>query len=116
MVTPYLEATGNTAAVNTVELTARVQGYVQEIKYPDGAAVKKCTLLLGRAPRPTRLRLEQAHAAAEGATPSLINPQAEFPRPQEAHAKRGRSRRSLHRARAIRDPARASVPQAQATT
>ena len=29
-VTPYLEATGNAASVNTVKLLARVQGYVQE--------------------------------------------------------------------------------------
>src|SRR5215472_12074636 len=30
---PYLEATGNAASVNTVKLLARVQGYIQEIKY-----------------------------------------------------------------------------------
>ena len=36
-VTPYLEATGNVASVNNVKLVARVQGYVQEIKYQDGA-------------------------------------------------------------------------------
>src|SRR5439155_21263865 len=40
-VTPFLEATGNTAAINTVKLVARVQGYVQEIKYQDGMPVKK---------------------------------------------------------------------------
>ena len=32
----YLEATGNAAAVNTANLVARVQGFVQEIKYKDG--------------------------------------------------------------------------------
>ena len=32
-VTRYLEATGNTAAVNTADLVARVQGFVQEINY-----------------------------------------------------------------------------------
>src|SRR5262245_15317459 len=36
-VTPYLEATGNAASVNAVKLVARVQGYVQEVKYQDGA-------------------------------------------------------------------------------
>ena len=41
MVTPYLEATGNAASINAVKLVARVQGYVQEIKYQDGTAVKK---------------------------------------------------------------------------
>ena len=40
-VTPYLEATGNTASVNTVKLVARVKGFVQEIKYQDGATVKE---------------------------------------------------------------------------
>ena len=35
-VTPYLEATGNAASVNNIKLVARVQGYVQEIKYQDG--------------------------------------------------------------------------------
>ena len=33
----YLEATGNAAAVNSTNLVARVQGYLQEIKYEDGA-------------------------------------------------------------------------------
>jgi multidrug efflux pump subunit AcrA (membrane-fusion protein) len=40
-VTLYLEATGNAAAVNSVKLIARVEGYLQEIKYQDGAFVKK---------------------------------------------------------------------------
>src|SRR6266851_4799183 len=62
MVTPYLEATGNTAAVNTVELTARVQGYVQEIKYQDGAAVKKGTPLFVIEPQPYKVQLDQAQA------------------------------------------------------
>ena len=33
MVTSYLEATGKTAAVNSVDLVARVQGFLQEISY-----------------------------------------------------------------------------------
>ena len=61
-VTPYLEATGNTAAVNTVKLVARVQGYVQEIKYQDGATVKKGTPLFIIEPQPYKVKLEQAEA------------------------------------------------------
>ena len=41
-----LEATGNMAAVNSVNLVARVQGFLQEIDYHDGAAVKKGTKLV----------------------------------------------------------------------
>jgi multidrug efflux pump subunit AcrA (membrane-fusion protein) len=44
-VTPYLEATGNTASENSVKLVARVQGYLQEIKYQDGSFVKTGTPL-----------------------------------------------------------------------
>jgi len=51
-VTPYLEATGNTASVNNVKLVARVQGYIQEIKYQDGARVKKGTPLFVIEPEP----------------------------------------------------------------
>ena len=116
MVTPYLEATGNAAAVNTVELTARVQGYVQEIKYQDGAAVKKGTPLFVIEPQPYKVQLEQAQAAEEGAKATLINNEAEFTRQQQLEAKDVTTQASLDRARANRDTARASVLQAQANT
>ena len=40
-VTRYLEMTGQTAAAKTVDLVARVQGTLTEIRYKDGAAVKQ---------------------------------------------------------------------------
>jgi RND family efflux transporter MFP subunit len=46
-VTPYLYLTGNTAPVKTVNLVARVQGYLESIDYKDGAAVTKGTQLFG---------------------------------------------------------------------
>ena len=116
MVTPYLEATGNAAAVNTVELTARVQGYVQEIKYQDGAAVKKGTPLFVIEPQPYKVQLEQAQAAEEGAKATLINNEAEFTRQQQLEAKDVTTQASLDRARANRDTARAGLLQAQAST
>src|SRR5260221_6858445 len=116
MVTPYLEATGNTEAVNTVELMAHVQGYVQEIKYRDGAAVKKGTPLFVIEPQPYKVQLEQAQAAEEGAKATLINAEAEFTRQQVLEAKDVTTQASLDKARANRDTARASVLQAQANT
>ncbi|OYX87964.1 MAG: hypothetical protein B7Y84_09955, partial [Azorhizobium sp. 32-67-21] len=41
----YLELTGNTASINTVDLNARVQGFLTDIKYQDGQLVKKGTVL-----------------------------------------------------------------------
>jgi RND family efflux transporter MFP subunit len=115
-VTPYLEATGNTAAVNTVKLIARVQGYLQEIKYQDGAAVKQGTPLFVIEPEPFKVKLEQAQAAEEGAKAALINAQAEFTRQQELQAKDVSTQANLDKARANRDTSRANVLQAQANT
>ena len=57
-VTRYFEATGNTAAVNTVDLVARVQGFVQAISYTDGEYVKKGTSLFTIEPEPYKLKVE----------------------------------------------------------
>ena len=113
-VTPYLEATGNTAAVNTVKLVARVQGYLQEIKYQDGAAVKKGTPLFVIEPEPYRVKVEQAQAAEEGAKAALVNAEAEYKRQAELQAKDVSSQANLDKARANRDTAQANVLQAQA--
>src|SRR5260221_3441074 len=112
--TPYLQATGNAASVNTVKLLARVQGYVQEIKYQDGATVKKGTPLFVIEPEPYKVQLEQAQAAEEGAKATLINAEAEFTRQQELQSKDVSTQAALDKARANRDTARAYVLQAQA--
>ncbi|HWZ08339.1 MAG TPA: efflux RND transporter periplasmic adaptor subunit, partial [Bradyrhizobium sp.] len=44
-ITRYLEVTGNTAAVKSVDLVARVQGFLQSIDYQDGSFVKQGTTL-----------------------------------------------------------------------
>jgi RND family efflux transporter MFP subunit len=46
-VTEYLELTGNTQAFATVDLVARVQGFLTSIDYVDGAEVKKGVQLFG---------------------------------------------------------------------
>jgi RND family efflux transporter MFP subunit len=115
-VTPYLEATGNAAAVNTVKLIARVQGYLEEIKYQDGSAVKKGTPLFVIEPQPYKVKLEQAQAAEEGAQAALVNAQAEFARQQQLQAKDVSTQANLDKARANRDTARANVEQAHANT
>ena len=40
-VTDYLELTGNTQAVYTVQLVARVAGYLEQVLFQDGQVVKK---------------------------------------------------------------------------
>src|SRR5215831_3805179 len=115
-VTPYLEATGNTASPNSVKLVARVQGYVQEIKYQDGTPVKKGTPLFVIEPEPYKVKLEQAQAAEEGAKATLVNAQAEYQRQKELQAKDVSTQANLDKALASRDTAHANVLQAQANT
>src|SRR5215472_16679417 len=44
-ITRYLEVTGNTAPIKSVDLVARVQGFLQSINYQDGAFVEEGTTL-----------------------------------------------------------------------
>src|SRR5580704_11722736 len=70
-ITRYLDATGNTAPIKTVDLVARVQGFLQTINYKDGSGVKEGTTLFTIEPETYRLKLEQAQAAEAGAQASL---------------------------------------------
>jgi RND family efflux transporter MFP subunit len=115
-VTPYLEATGNAAAVNSVKLIARVEGYLQEIKYQDGTFVKKGTPLFVIEPQPYKVKLEQAQAAEEGAQAALLNAQANFARQEQLQARDVSTQANLDNARASRDTGRANVQQAHANT
>jgi len=82
-VTPYLSATGNTAAVNTTTLVARVSGFIQEIDYKDGDEVKAGTRLFLIEPEPYELALEQAKAGQGSADASAKQSGAELKRQQE---------------------------------
>src|SRR6202051_5310346 len=62
-VTRYLDATGNTAPIQSVDLVARVQGVLQSINYKDGSFVKQGTTLFTIAPETYNLQLEQDQAA-----------------------------------------------------
>ncbi len=82
-VTSYLEATGNTAAVNTTTLVARVAGFIQEIDYKDGDAVKAGDRLFLIEPDSYQLALEQAKAGQGSADASVKQSNADLKRQQE---------------------------------
>ena len=60
-VTLYMNLTGNTAAFNSVNLVARVQGYLISIDYKDGATVTKGTQLFGIERDVYQAQLDQAN-------------------------------------------------------
>src|SRR5215470_536504 len=115
-VTRYLEATGNTAAVNSADLVARISGFVQDINYQDGSRVTKGTLLFTIEPEPYKLKVEQAKAAEVGAEASLKQSKTAFQRAAELLARQTTSQSQYDQALATRDSAQASLDQAQANT
>jgi RND family efflux transporter MFP subunit len=115
-VTRYFEATGNAAAVNSANLVARVQGFLTEIKYTDGAAVKKGEHLFTIEPEPYQLRLQQAQAAEASADATVKQTEADFERQQELVQRQAASKAAFDNSTANRDTAKARLLQARADT
>lgn len=70
-VTTYFEATGTTQPVMTVEVRARVRGFLKERLFEEGALVKKGELLLVIDEEPFQVALEQAKAKLDEAEAAL---------------------------------------------
>jgi RND family efflux transporter MFP subunit len=115
-ITRYLEATGNTASVASVDLVARVQGFLQGISYTDGAQVKTGDILFTIEPLPYQAKLQQAQAAEASAQATFVDAQANFARNESLQKNSVASVQNLDDARAQRDTAKANVAQAQANT
>jgi RND family efflux transporter MFP subunit len=112
-VTHYLEATGNTAAVNTADLVARVAGFVKSINYNDGAFVKKGTVLFTIEPETYKLKLDQAKAGEESAEATVTQTETDYKRQAVLVKTNAVSQSALDSAIAARDTARANLTQAK---
>jgi multidrug efflux pump subunit AcrA (membrane-fusion protein) len=115
-VTRYLEATGYASAINTTNLVARVQGFLQKINYKDGDLVKEGATLFVIEPEPYKLKLEQARAAQVGAQATLKQTEAEYERQAELASRQVASKQALDNATANRDSAQARLKQAEVDT
>jgi RND family efflux transporter MFP subunit len=115
-VTRFLDATGNTAPIQTVDLVARVQGVLQSINYKDGSFVKQGTTLFTIEPDTYKFKLEQAQAAEAGAQASLKQSDADYKRQVDLVARQAVSQATLDTSTAARDNAQANLQQAQANT
>src|SRR5881227_2234737 len=115
-VTRYFEATGNASAINSANLVARVQGFLTEINYADGAAVKRGDHLFTIEPEPYQLKLQEAQAAEAAAQATVTQTAADFDRQQELVQRQAASKAAFDNATANRDNAKAKLLQAQADT
>jgi RND family efflux transporter MFP subunit len=115
-ITRYVEATGNLAPVNQVDLVARVSGFLQEIGYRDGDMVKQGTKLFVIEPRPYLNQLQEAQATQASAEAQLKQAEAEYARQSQLGKQDFASQSVVDQALAKRDAARASLQQATASS
>lgn len=115
-VTLYLEATGNSAAINTGNLVARVAGFVESINYKDGDLVKKGQVLFTIEPESYKLKLDQSQAAEESARATLKQNEADFERQKNLVRTNAVSQSVYDASLATRDNARANLEQAEINT
>jgi RND family efflux transporter MFP subunit len=80
MVTDYLELTGNTQAIYTVQLVARVAGYLEQVLFQDGQIVKKGQALFVIQRNTYEDNLRQAEAAISQYRAQLLYAESQFVR------------------------------------
>lgn len=112
-VTRYLTTTGSTAAVNSTTLVARVQGFIQAIKYQDGDFVKTGQVLFVIEQQPYQLALQQAEAGLASATATTTQTTADYNRQLDLAAKNIASQATLDTATANKAAAVAKQQQSQ---
>jgi len=113
-VTDYLDLTGSTSAYQSVDLVARIEGFLQEIGFQDGATVPKDQQLFLIEPAPYQAKVEQAQAAVDQNQAVLTAAQSEYDRQTRMIKDKATSQEAVEQAKANLDTAKANVEQATA--
>jgi len=106
--------TGQTAAVVSVDLVARIPGFLQEAKVTDGADVQQGQELYLIEPGQYEAQVDLAQATIEEHQALLKSAEAEYERQQTLQSKGVSTAANYDKALADRDAQRADVAQAQA--
>ena len=112
----HLETTGTVTALNSVDLVARIQGFLYSQNYTDGAMVKSGTTLFTIEPPPFFAQLQQAQAQQAAAQANLVQAQQQFARQAQLRTQNVNSQADYDNAQAKQDAAQADVDNAIAST
>jgi RND family efflux transporter MFP subunit len=112
--TDYLEFTGNAQAINTVQLRARVEGYLEKVLFQDGDQVKKGQLLFLIQQNTYQAKLQQAEAEILAQKARLEHAKTEFTRFSRLVQKHAAAETDRDRWQFERDAAQAAVLAAEA--
>lgn len=113
-VTHYAEFTGMTDAVESVDIRARVEGYLQSIHFTPGTWVEKGDLLFVIDPKPYQAKLDEAEADLLISQAELRLAEATLKRKENAYKKKAVSEVEVIEARAEKDKAKAAIAAAKA--
>jgi len=108
-VTDYLEFTGNIAAVQTVELRARVEGFLEQVLFQDGDPVKKGELLFQIEQAPYIAAVDAAKADLARARAALKQAKLTAERRRQAGRSGAISKQQVDEAEAIEEGQAAEV-------
>src|SRR5689334_15084584 len=115
-VTDYAVFTGRTEAVKSVEIRARVDGYLIRMPFKEGADVKKGDLLFQIDPRPYQATYDQAEAQVALCKARLTQANADLARTSELSKTPGAiSKQDVDRYAALHGEAAAQLQAAEAT-
>jgi RND family efflux transporter MFP subunit len=113
-VTAYLDLTGNSDAVNTVQLVARVEGYLDKVLFRDGETVKKGQLLFLIQQDTYIAQLQQAQGNVETQKALLKHAKIEYARYSGLYAQKAASATDVETWRYQVDSAQAGLLTAEA--
>ena len=101
-VADYLQENGSVAALRTVDLVARVEGYLRSVNFTDGSLVKQGQLLFVIEPEPYQAKLASQQA-------QLLDAQTEYDRQLRMIKENATSQANVDKWRSQRDQAQAAV-------
>lgn len=114
-VTEYLTATGRTEPFETVEVQARVQGFLESMHYRPRDRVEKDALLFVIDPRPYKARVDAAKAAVSAREADLKFARFDYGRIEKLAQQDAAAGVELVQSEAKRDAAEAALAEAKAS-
>lgn len=107
--TEYITQTGTMVAYNSVDLVARVEGYLDEVEFTDGTFVKKGQELFIIEPEPYKEKLLGAEATVAAQKASYEYAKAEHARQQQMYKENATSLNNVQKWLAKEEEAQANV-------
>ncbi|MCE5335362.1 MAG: efflux RND transporter periplasmic adaptor subunit [Desulfobacteraceae bacterium] len=105
----YLEFTGTTQSIASVDIRARVQGFLQSVHFKEGAVVKKGDLLYVIDPATYQAAVDKAAGDLASRKAQFDRAEVEYQRNLRLIKENATSERELNNAKGARDAAKADV-------